>query len=65
MNEHLTPEELLLALKHCMGQEGGDSCISCPNAIPGTEDKDGFCKCRFNIHTESIRILESFINNKK
>lgn len=62
MNEHLTAEELLTALKFCKGDLGGSGCIGCPNAIPGTEDKYGMCKCRFNTTDEVIRLLESIIN---
>lgn len=62
MNEHLTAEELLTALKFCRGDLGGSGCIGCPNAIPGTEDKYGMCKCRFYPIDEMIRLLESIIN---
>lgn len=62
MNEHLTAEELLTALKFCKGDLGGSGCIGCPNAIPGTEDEYGMCKCRFNTTDEVIRLLESIIN---
>lgn len=62
MNEHLTAEELLTALKFCKGDLGGSGCIGCPNAIPGTEDKYGMCKCRFNTVDEMLRLLESIIN---
>lgn len=62
MNEHLTAEELLTALKFCKGDLGGSGCIGCPNAIPGTEDKYGMCKCRFNTTDEVIRLLETIIN---
>lgn len=62
MNEHLTAEELLTALKFCKGDLGGSGCIGCPNAIPGTEDKYGMCKCRFSTTDEVIRLLESIIN---
>ena len=64
MKEHLTPEELLTSLKYCMGYIGGDSCTGCPNAIPGSEDKDGFCKCRFKTRDEMIHILETIINKE-
>lgn len=64
MKEHLTAQELLTALKFCRGDLGGDGCVGCPNAIPGTEDKYGTCKCRFNIYDEMIRLLESIVNNK-
>lgn len=64
MKEHLTTEELLVALKYCKGDLGGSGCIGCPNAIPGTEDKDGLCKCRFETTAEVIRLLESIVNNK-
>ena len=64
MKEHLTIEELLQSLKQCKGYIGGDSCEGCPNAVPGTADKDGFCQCRFNTHDEMIYVLESIIKNK-
>ena len=63
MKEHLTPEELLTALKHCMGYIGGEDCIGCPNAIPETVDKDGFCQCRFKAQDEMIHLLENIVNN--
>jgi hypothetical protein len=65
MNEHLTPEELLLSLKYCKGDLGGSGCTGCPNAISGTEDKYGMCKCRFNTYSEMIHLLEGMVNNKK
>lgn len=65
MKEHLTIEELLTTLKHCMGYIGGDSCIGCPNAIHETADKDGFCQCRFKKEDEMIRILGIVIQNQK
>lgn len=65
MNQHLTMEELLTALKYCKGDLGGSGCIGCPNAIPGTEDKYGMCKCRFDTTDETIRLLESIISNKR
>lgn len=65
MNEHLTVEELLTALKFCRGDLGGCGCIGCPNAIPETEDKHGLCKCRFNTNEEVIRVLESIINKQE
>lgn len=63
MKDHLTVEELLAALKQCGGEIGDESCIGCPNAVPGTEDKDGFCQCRFDTYDETIRILESLVTN--
>lgn len=62
MKEHLTMQELLDSLKQCKGYIGGDSCKGCPNAIPGTEDKDGFCQCRFDTKDEMIHLLETMIN---
>lgn len=62
MAEHLTPEELLTALKYCMGYIGGDSCVGCPNAVPGTADEDGFCRCRFKAQDEMIHILETLVS---
>ena len=63
MDEHLTPEQLLRALKQCMGYDGSDTCFGCPNAVPGTADKDGFCQCRFKTQDEMIHILEKAILN--
>lgn len=65
MKEHLTKEEILVSLKYCKGDLGGSGCTGCPNAIPGTEDKYGMCKCRFNLQDEMIRMLESIINNEQ
>lgn len=59
MNEHLTMEELLTSLKYCMMEQGGDTCTGCPNAIPGSENRDGICQCRFNLYKEMIHFLES------
>ena len=64
MGERLTEKEVLQALKYCKGYIGGDSCTGCPNAVPGTEDGEGFCQCRFNIYDESIRVLEALIGEK-
>ena len=64
MAEHLTMQELLISLKQCKNYIGVDSCVGCPNAVPGSEDKDGFCKCRFDTHDEMIHVLESIVNNK-
>ena len=65
MKEHLTAEELLTSLKWCKGYIGNDrdSCEGCPNAVPGTEDTDGFCQCRVNTYDEMIHILEKIIDN--
>lgn len=63
--EHLTPEEILSALKHCIGDLGEDGCDGCPNAIPGTKDKHGLCMCRFNMNREMIRFVESVVGGKK
>jgi hypothetical protein len=65
MNEHLTVKDLLLSLKYCRGDFGGSVCVGCPNAIPGTEDKYGMCKCRFNTTDEVIRLLESIIDKQE
>lgn len=62
MKEHLTMEELLTSLKYCKGQLGGDTCIGCPNAVPGSEDRDGFCQCRFDKDAEMIHLLESILS---
>lgn len=64
MKEHLTVQELLISLKYCKGILGGSGCAGCPNAIPGTEDKYGMCKCQFETTDEVIRLLESIVNNK-
>ena len=64
MKEHLTVEELLASLKQCMGYIGGESCNGCPNAIPETADKDGFCQCRFKTQDEMIRVLETLVQKK-
>jgi hypothetical protein len=62
MGEHLTVEELLISMKYCKGELGGDSCEGCPNAVPGSKDKEGFCQCRFDLKDEIIRVLESVIH---
>lgn len=64
MKEHLTAEELLISLKYCKGILGGSGCTGCPNAISGTEDKYGMCKCRFETTDEVIHLLESIVNSK-
>lgn len=63
MKEHLTVAELLAALKQCKGYAEEKACIGCPNAVPGTESKSGFCQCRFDTDDETIRILESLVTN--
>lgn len=63
MKDHLTVGELLAALKQCKSYTGDGTCVGCPNAVPGTEDKDGFCQCRFDTYDETIRILESLVAN--
>ena len=65
MKEHLTAEELLLSLKQCIGYTGGDSCLGCPNAIPETVDRNGFCQCRFDKNEEMIHVLESILREQK
>lgn len=62
MNEHLTMEELLISMKYCKGDLGGDSCEGCPNAVPGSKNEYGLCECRFGLKNEMIRALESVIN---
>ena len=62
MDEHMTAEELLMALKFCTGDMGGKGCAGCPNAVPGTEDAYGLCQCRFNTTDEAIHLLESIVN---
>ena len=62
MNEHLTVEELLTALKYCKGYLGGSTCVGCPNAVPGTENAYGMYKCKFDTTDEVIRLLESIVN---
>lgn len=66
MKEHLTVEELLTSLKYCKGyldSNGKDTCEGCPNAVPGSADKDGFCQCRFDTTDEVIHMLESLVKN--
>ena len=65
MDEHLSMEEILISLKYCKGDLGGSGCVGCPNAIPGTENKYGMCKCRFNTTDEVIRLLESIIDKRE
>ena len=55
----LTLEELLKTWEHCME----DSCIGCPNAIPGTEI-NGFCECREFINRATLRSLRAAVNHK-
>ena len=62
MSDHLTPAELLVAMKFCKGWLGGHSCKGCPNAVPGTEGEDGLCECRFDIYNETIHLLEGIVN---
>lgn len=61
---NLTAEEILTSMKYCMGELGGNSCTGCPNAIEGSENENGMCICRFNLHQEMIRFLESLIQEK-
>lgn len=63
MAEHLSVAELLTSLKYCRGDLGESGCVGCPNATPGTEDKYGMCKCRFNTYDEMIHVLESLVNS--
>lgn len=65
IKEHLIPEELLLAFKYCVGDLGENGCIGCPNAISGTEDEEGLCKCRVDKNREVIRLLESIVGADK
>lgn len=62
---NLTPKEILTALKYCQGQLGGKGCIGCPNAVPGSEDKFGMSKCRFNLNLEMIDFLEECLRKEK
>lgn len=62
MQDHLSMEELLIALKYCNGTLGGSACTGCPNAVPGSEDKYGACQCRFETTDEMIHLLENLIN---
>ena len=64
IKEQLTPEELLLAFKYCVGDLGENGCIGCPNAISGTEDEEGLCKCRVDKNREVIRLLESIVGGQ-
>lgn len=55
--EHLTPAELLEALKVC---DDLDGCRRCPNLIPGTLGELGdveIGKCRFELHAETVYAL--------
>ena len=63
--KHLTPEELLAALRCCKCYDGTDTCMGCPNAVPGTADIDGVCECRFDVNDEMIRILEGIVGQNK
>lgn len=60
-DKHLNQEDLLAAIRRCKGYDGTSNCEGCPNAEPGTEDENGFCKCRFDLHDEMIRILEGIV----
>lgn len=64
MPEHLSIEELLTSLKYCKRVVGSQGCDGCPNAVPGTENDFGLCKCRFNTDDEVIHLLESIINKR-
>jgi len=55
----LTLEELLKTWECCMV----DSCIGCPNAIPGTAI-DGLCECREFLHFATLRSLRAAVNHK-
>ena len=61
---HLTAEELLEALRYCHGELGGEGCIGCPNAVPGSEDRMGMCKCRVSISKEMIHFLENYLSDR-
>ena len=52
---------LLEAWEYCMGDKGGESCTGCPNAIPGTEDEDGMCKCKINLKKATIATLRELV----
>ena len=68
MQEHLTVQELLDSLKFCKGwldRPGSIGCTGCPNAVPGSEDKNGFCECRFDTTDEVIYLLESMIKDQQ
>lgn len=65
IKDHLTPEELLLAFKYCVGDLGDNGCIGCPNAILRTEDEEGLCKCRVDKNREVIRLLESIVGGRQ
>lgn len=55
----LTLEELLKTWECCME----DSCIGCPNAIPGTEI-NGLCECREFINRATLRSLRAAVKSK-
>ena len=63
--EHLTPEELLLTFKYCVGDIGDIGCLGCPNAIQGTADSLGLCQCRVDKCREVIRLLEENVGGKR
>ena len=55
----LTLPELLKTWECCMV----DSCIGCPNAIPGTEI-NGLCECREFLHFATLRSLRAAVKHK-
>lgn len=63
MNEHLSVEELLTALKFCNGYMGGSTCVGCPNAA-SDPDVNGLCGCRFDTTDEVIRLLETIVSKE-
>jgi|GEM_PF-6190162 len=56
---------LLEAWEYCMGDKGGEGCTGCPNAIPGTEDKDGLCECRINLKRATVDALRALTEERK
>lgn len=55
---------LLEAWEYCMGDKGEDRCTGCPNAIPGTENEDGFCECKINLKKATIATLRAMVKEE-
>lgn len=65
MNEHVMSIPWLLeSWEYCMGDKGGHSCTGCPNAIPGTEDTDGFCECKINLKKATMAALRAIAEDE-
>ena len=63
-NEILTPTELLEIWEHCM-RPYCDGCVGCPNAIPGTENGDGICKCKRRLNEATLETLRAVVGAEK